>query len=110
MGLLTGRDQARPVGVCVGPAGRVFVTVAYMAHNEGSPTYRSDLVMIARAGDRTLPTRGSYEAAAAGRQKLWAELADPSWSRREAAHVELLRRGPDAAREAVTRLQGPPFR
>ena len=33
-------------GVAVGRGGNIFVTLAYMAHNEGSPVYRSDLLMI----------------------------------------------------------------
>lgn len=49
--LLEGRDQARPVGICVGRDGRVFVTICYMAQNEGSPTYRSDVAVITRKDD-----------------------------------------------------------
>lgn len=49
--LLQGLNQTRPVGVTVGRGGRVFVTLAEMAHNEGSPVYQSDLVMITRKGD-----------------------------------------------------------
>ncbi|HAL14987.1 MAG TPA: hypothetical protein DCP67_14340, partial [Planctomycetaceae bacterium] len=50
--LLQGLNQTRPVGVTVGRGGRIFVTLAEMAHNEGSPVYQSDLVMITRKDDR----------------------------------------------------------
>lgn len=49
--LLEAHDQARPVGVCTGRGGRIFVTICYMAQNEGSPTYRSDLAVITRKDD-----------------------------------------------------------
>ena len=49
--LLQGLNQTRPVGVTVGRGGRIFVTLAEMAHNEGSPVYQSDLVMITRKDD-----------------------------------------------------------
>src|SRR5262249_36517579 len=48
---LQGQHHARPVGVAVGRGGRVFVTVSYMAGNEASPHYVSDLVMVTRADD-----------------------------------------------------------
>ena len=44
--LLVCKNLARPVGICVGKNGNVFVAVSHMAQNEGSPTYRSDLLMI----------------------------------------------------------------
>src|SRR5439155_21149527 len=49
--LFSGEDQARPVGVAVGRGGRMFVTICYMAHNDSSPIYRSELVVITRADD-----------------------------------------------------------
>jgi putative heme-binding domain-containing protein len=102
--LLVGRNQARPVGVAVGRGGRVFVTIAYMAHNEGSPIYRSDLVMITRTDDRATHPFDAYEATKVAPAKLWAELSDPSWSRRHRAHTELLRRGDSLLKEAARRL------
>ncbi len=62
--LLVGRNNARPVGVCVGRGGRIFVTIAYMDHNDESPIYKSDLVMITRAATtvphiRSMPTTSS---------------------------------------------------
>jgi hypothetical protein len=46
--LLVGKNQARPVGVTVDSVGRIYVTIAYMAHNDGSPIYASDLVQTPR--------------------------------------------------------------
>jgi putative heme-binding domain-containing protein len=104
--LLSGRDQARPVGVAVGRDGRIFVTVAYMAHNDASPVYKSDLVMITRADDPPAHPFRPYDITAATPEKLWAELADPSWERRQRAHVEILRRGGALLEEAAGRLTG----
>ena len=90
--LLVGRDQARPVGVTVGRGGRVFATICYMAQNEGSPIYKSDLVMVTRKDDpESLPFDG-FDITTAGMDRLLQELALPDWSRRYLAHVELQRR------------------
>jgi putative heme-binding domain-containing protein len=102
--LLAGGDQARPVGVSVGRGGRLFVTVAYMAHNDGSPVYKSDLLMITRRDDPTSHPFAGYDATRAEPAKLWAELSEPSWSRRANAHEEILRRGGGLLAEAVKRL------
>jgi putative heme-binding domain-containing protein len=101
---LVGRVRARPVGVAVGRGGRVFVAVAYMAGNEASPHYVSDLVMVTTAGDRPEHPFDAYDATAATPKKLFAELSEPSWQRRYAAHVEILRRGGDLLDEAARRL------
>jgi putative heme-binding domain-containing protein len=90
--LLAGVDLARPVHVEVGRGGRVFASVCYMAHNEGSPVYKSELVMVARADDPADHPFEAYDAPTATADRLFAELADPSLSRRKLAHVELLRR------------------
>ena len=91
--LLEGSDQARPVGVCVGRGGRVFVTICYMAQNEGSPVYRSDLAVITRKDDPdTMPFDG-YEATAVDVSRLQEEFQSPIHSRSTAARQELLRRG-----------------
>ncbi len=90
--LLLCDGRARPVGVCVGRGGRVFVTIAYMAQNEGSPTYASDLVLLSReqeSGGRFEP----YEASRVRSGMLLGELTKPEWSRRALAHQELVRRG-----------------
>lgn len=90
--LLEGRDQARPVGVCVGRGGRVFVTICYMAQNEGSPTYRSDLAVITRKDDpETMPFE-SCNLVASTVAKLQDEQKQTSVHRRQAAWQELLRR------------------
>jgi putative heme-binding domain-containing protein len=102
--LLTGRDQARPVGVAVGRDGRIFVTIAYMAHNDGSPVYRSDLVMITRADDPPAHPFTALDITREPAEKLWQELANPSWERRNRAHVEILRRGGPLLAEAARRL------
>ncbi len=102
--LLAGRDLARPVHVTVGRGGRLFATICYMAHNEGSPVYKSDLVMITRADDRDDHPFDAYDAPNVDAGRLWKELSNPSWSRRKEAHVEILRRGPALRNEAVARL------
>ncbi len=99
--LLEGKDQARPVGICVGRGGRLFVTVCYMAQNEGSPTYRSDLAVITRKDDpETMPFDG-YEAPTATVDKLWSELASDGNQRRNIAHQELLRRMPELWNDGI---------
>jgi putative heme-binding domain-containing protein len=90
--VLDGRDQARPVGVCVGRGGRIFATICYMAQNEGSPIYKSDLVMITRKDDPPTAPFEPYDAVAVDEKFLFNELHNPSWHRRYAAHVELFRR------------------
>ena len=90
--LLEGSDQARPVGVCVGRGGRVFVTICYMAQNEGSPVYRSDLAVITRKDDPdSMPFKG-YDATTADVSRLQDEFKSPDHSRTAAARQELLRR------------------
>ncbi len=93
--LLIGRDQARPVGVTVGRGGRIFATVCYMAQNEGSPVYKSDVVMITRKDDPAASPFEAYDATQAPLDRLLTELSNPNWSRRYAAHVELQRRVAD---------------
>ncbi|MBI1902486.1 MAG: c-type cytochrome [Planctomycetia bacterium] len=99
------RDIARPVSVCVGRGGRVFATIAYMAHNEGSPVYPSDLVMITRKDDSKPFVFRGYDALTATEEKLWAELSSPSFAERCRAHVEILRRGGAMLGEAAGRLE-----
>ncbi len=102
--LLVGRNNARPVGVCVGRGGRIFVTIAYMDHNEESPIYRSDLVMITRADDSAAHPFDAYDIVHAKPEKLWEEISDPSWGRRFRAHLEILRRGGELLNDAERRL------
>lgn len=103
--LMSGQDLARPVSVAVGRGGRIFVTVSYMAHNEGSPVYRSDVAMITRRDNAPPYPFAGYEATSAAADRLWQELSSPSWSDRYRAHVELLRRGGDLLVQAGARLQ-----
>ena len=103
--VLDGREQARPVGLCVGHGGRIYVTIAYMAQNEGSPVYRSDLVMLS-SSDEAAHSYPPYDAVSAPVAKLLEELSDPNWSRRYAAHQELARRGSSVdANTYASRLQ-----
>jgi putative heme-binding domain-containing protein len=102
--LLVGRNDARPVGVCVGRGGRVFVTIAYMDHNDESPVYRSDLAMITSADDPPNHPFMAFEITTAPPAKLWSELSEPSWTRRFRAHQELLRRGGTLLEQANERL------
>ncbi len=101
---LAGAPNVRPVGIAVGRGGRIFTSVCHMKGNEASPVYRSEIVMITRADDKEDAPCDSYEETAAPMEKLFAELENPSWQRRYRAHVELLRRGETACREAAVRL------
>ncbi|HEV3341194.1 MAG TPA: HEAT repeat domain-containing protein [Pirellulales bacterium] len=107
--LLACQNDARPVGVSVARGGRIFVTVAYMAHNEGSPVYKSDLLMIARSDEPATHPFKAIDLVRAEPKELWAALSSPSWSRREAAHTELLRRGRPILGEASSRLRRAPL-
>jgi putative heme-binding domain-containing protein len=102
--LLVGKNQARPMGVCVGRGGRIFATIAFMAHNENSPVYQSDLVMITRKDDAPAHPFERYEASTADEKKLWEELAQPSFQRRYRAHLEVLRDGTPLWRLAYRRM------
>jgi len=101
--VLIGEDLARPVGVAVGRGGRIFASLSYMAGNEWSPKYPGEIVMLS-PGDASASSFQGYEAASARPDKLWAELSQRSWSRRQAAHVELLRRGGNLLQDATRRL------
>ena len=101
---LVGRGTARPIGVAVGRGGRIFAAISYMAANEASPHYPSDLVMITRADDPDDHPFEPYDAVTATPEKLWTELSNPSWERRSLAHEEILRRGGPLLAEATRRL------
>ncbi|MCH7990718.1 MAG: hypothetical protein IID46_16380, partial [Planctomycetes bacterium] len=101
--LLDGRNQARPVGVGVGRGGRIFATISYMAHNDSSPVYKSDLVMITRKDDPDTHPFEAYDLLAADSDRLWKELSNPSWWRRYRAHTEILRRGDEAIGDIFVR-------
>jgi putative heme-binding domain-containing protein len=101
---LVGRGTARPIGVAVGRGGRIFAAISYMANNEASPHYPSDLAMITRADDSDAHPFEPYDAVTAPAEKLWAELSNASWQRRSLAHEEILRRGGSLLHEATRRL------
>jgi putative heme-binding domain-containing protein len=101
---LVGKYEARPIGVAVGPGGQVFATVSYMAANEASPHYTSDLVLITPTNQPAAAPAVSYDVTSAPAEKLWAELSNPSWQRRLQAHTEILRCGGPLLAEAVRRL------
>lgn len=103
--LIAGKDLARPVGVTVGRGGRIFVTVSYMANNEGSPIYRSDVALLTRSDDPPAHPFESFDVLAATNTQLFRELSSDAWSRRYLCFVELTRRGPKACEEAVGLLK-----
>ena len=103
--LLVGAETARPVGVAVGRGGRVFAALSYMAGNEWSPKYPSELVMITRADDPASAPFDAYDAPTAMPERLWKELSSESCQRRQQAHVELLRRAGNLLVDAVSRLK-----
>ncbi len=103
--LLIGEETARPVGVTVGRGGRVFVALSYMAANEWSPHYPSEIVLLTRADDQPPYRFDAYDAPAAEPARLWTELGSDSSQRRQQAHVEILRRGGALRHEAVERLE-----
>ncbi len=105
---LSGPPNARPVSVATGRGGRLFVAVCHMKGNEASPVYQSEIVMITRADDTPAAPFDGYDATTAPVEKLAAELAQPSWSRRARAHLELVRRGPAACAEALHALPPTP--
>lgn len=101
--LLQGEDIARPVHVAVGRGGRLFVSIAHMPQNEGSPVYPSDLVMIEPIQPGSDPE--FYDAVTVEPDRLWSELSSPAWHRRLRAHVEILRRGGELLYESCQRLR-----
>ncbi|MBM3999328.1 MAG: c-type cytochrome [Planctomycetes bacterium] len=102
--VLEGFDTTRPVGVAVGRGGRLFATLADMAHNEGSPVYPSELVMITRSDDAPTHPFKPRDLVAQSEDALYADVADgASWIARR-AHLELLRRGGSALERAEQEL------
>ncbi len=93
--LLVGKNQARPVGVTVAPDNAIYVTIAYMAHNEGSPIYASDLVRLSPRAADSQPKPERAEITARNATALFQDLSSPVWEVRRRAHLELLRRGGD---------------
>jgi len=102
--LLQGRNDARPVSVTVARGGRLFAAICYMAHNEESPIYRSDIVMIGPKDDPANAPFTARDRVAETSDELLAELSAPDWSQRSQAHLELTRRGLDVERAVSDRL------
>jgi len=97
------RGQARPVGVTVGPCGRIFAVVCYMQANEQSPIYRSDLIVVAPQ-NKPLTDLRANDLVDADTEALHNHLGDASWKLRHGAHQELLRRDDEALDHAARRL------
>ena len=102
--LLLCKGDARPVGIAVGRGGRVFLTVCYMAANDTSPTYRSDVVMVTRADDPDAHPFAPFNPTQAPVDRLYTELSSADWSRRHVAHEVILRRAGDVLAQSVQRL------
>ena len=103
--VLSGANNARPVGIAVGRDGRLFVTALYMSGNMASPYCVSDLVMLTRADDSAEMPFTPYDLARLAEDQLWLELSTTSWERRSRAHQEIVRRGGPLLTEAVQRLE-----
>ena len=93
------------MGVTVGPDGSIYVAIAYMAHNEGSPIYASDLVRLTFSTAGTVTPPEHVELTARSVPSLYADLSQSSWEIRRHAHLELLRRGGNALQQAAERLR-----
>ncbi len=88
--LLVCQNLARPVGICVGNSGNVFVAVSHMAQNEGSPTYRSDLLMIKPKGPTQ--TAAPIDLTGASSEELLHTFGEASHKRSMESFVELTTR------------------
>jgi putative heme-binding domain-containing protein len=102
--LLACDEIARPVGVAVGGGGRVFAALSYMAANEWSPKYPSEIVMISGRQDSSEVAYEPYSAPTVSPERLWNELSVPSTWRRQQAHAEIMRRGEPLLSEAIARI------
>jgi putative heme-binding domain-containing protein len=97
-------DIVRPVGVAVGGGGRVFAALSYMAANEWSPKYPSEIVMISSRAASSAAAFEPYDATRVSPERLWNELSASSTWRRQQAHAEILRRGEPLLSEAIARI------
>ena len=89
---------------------RIAAAVAQAAAGGPSSTAATDTFTVAvptapAAPTIASPANGSTDATTAKPEKLFAELRHADWSRREAANVEILRRGGDLLVHATKRLQ-----
>lgn len=102
--LLVGKNQARPVGVTVGPDSTFYIAIAYMAHNDGSPIYASDLVRLTSRTPHAAAAMETFEITARSTPDLYRDLSSSAWEVRRRAQLELLRRGGKALNQADARL------
>jgi putative heme-binding domain-containing protein len=100
-----GRDFARPVGIAVGPDGRLFLTALYLGGNVWSPHCVGDLVAL--DASESAGNVEPYNIVSASAEKLWEELSHPYCQRRMRAHQEILRRGGKLLEKAAARLAQP---
>jgi len=91
--VVEGQNNARPVGLGVGGDGTLFVTSLYLPGNVASPYCYSDLILLTAAEDSQVARFEPYDPVQVSPERLWSELASPSWQRRLWAHQEILRRG-----------------
>ena len=105
--LVSCRGNARPVGVSVGPCGRIFATVCFMEHNEKSPIYRSELIVISAKGDEA-PAMQAFDVVGSDVKSLYQQLGTRSWQIRQAAQLEMLRRGGTALEQSLQNLKSLP--
>jgi putative heme-binding domain-containing protein len=97
-----------------GRDGRVFVTICYMAQNEGSPTYRSDLAVITRKDDSDRMPFHPLNLVTAKSDDLIPIVHNNSWSRSSTVIQEFFRRSdkdpyqprPDIKSATSTNLTG----
>ena len=98
---------SRPLCLDQGPDGALLMTVCKMVGNEVSPWYPSELYAGRPAVGAVPPPFGGGVAAATV-EDLYGELSHGLWCRRQAAHQELIRRGPAALAPAAARLGASP--
>lgn len=106
--ILSGANNARPVGIAVDGNGRLFVTSLYMAGNMAAPYCYSDLVMVTRADEPGSKPVESFDLTKLSDEKLWAELSHAAWLRRSWAHQEILRRGGSMLDKVADKLAAAP--
>ncbi len=99
--LLVGKNQARPVGVTVDSGGAIYIAIAYMAHNDGSPIYASDLVRLTPRAPATASSPARFEITQRSVSSLYGDLSSSVWDTRRRAHLELLRRGGEVLKHAA---------
>ncbi|MBL8826207.1 MAG: ThuA domain-containing protein [Planctomycetaceae bacterium] len=102
---LTGANLVRPGGICVGRGGRVFVASLYLGGNVWSPYCPSDVVMVTTADDDATQSFDAFDITSITDDRVLAELSQPSWERRQRAHLEAARRGGAVLDKAAERLK-----